>query len=113
MLAGIGLNAEARFAARSPEAAVRITTLSPGLPHPVEYLRPVADLGVPPIDAAETEADWGELNRRLASPPRAQVAPFAHGVVRTLLSERIDAGLAVVHPVYGDDYSSWDLDPKE
>ena len=112
MLAEIGLDAEARPATRSPEAGVRITTLSADLPHPVEFLAPAADLGGPPI-GDEGEADPSELNRRLVAPPGPRVAAFAHGAGHTLFSKRMDSSLAVFHPVYGDDYSSWDLDPEE
>ena len=56
---------------------------------------------------------WSELDRYLVSPPQSYVAVLGHPTVATFFSERMDPGSAVVHPVFGNDYSSWQLKEGE
>jgi hypothetical protein len=60
-----------------------------------------------------TAALASELDRYLVSPPQSYVAPFGHGQVATFFSERMDPDVAIFHPVYGNDYSSWALKEGE
>jgi peptide/nickel transport system substrate-binding protein len=57
--------------------------------------------------------DWSELDRYVVSPPQSYVAVLGHPTVTTFFSERMDPGGAVVHPVFGNDYSSWQLKEGE
>jgi hypothetical protein len=64
----------------------------------------------------ETEVDadeWEELERHLIDPEESHLAPFGHGQSPTFLSERIDPGSAIFHPLYRNDYSSWELKEGE
>jgi peptide/nickel transport system substrate-binding protein len=58
--------------------------------------------------AAEAQDDWAELDRRVIE--RAHVAVWGHPIRTTFMSERMDFdGCSIVHPVYGNDYSSFCL----
>ena len=57
--------------------------------------------------------DWSELDRYVVSPPQSYVAVLGHPTVTTFFSERMDPAGAVVHPVFGNDYSSWQLKEGE
>jgi peptide/nickel transport system substrate-binding protein len=51
---------------------------------------------------------WGALNGTLVR--SAHIVPFGHDRVTTFMSERMDfAHCSRVHPVFGNDYSSWCL----
>ncbi len=63
---------------------------------------------------AESDADaWRALDTYTVSPPQSYEAPFGHRTVATFFSERMDPKSAIVHPVYGNDYSSWQLKEGE
>jgi peptide/nickel transport system substrate-binding protein len=53
--------------------------------------------------------DWKDLDRYVVSPPQSYVAVIGHPTISTFFSERMDPGGAIVHPVFGNDYSSWQL----
>jgi peptide/nickel transport system substrate-binding protein len=61
----------------------------------------------------QTAGDWAALDRYLIAPPQSYVAPFGHRRSTTFVSERIDPATAILHPVYGNDYSSWTLKEGE
>ncbi len=63
--------------------------------------------GAPELDAVTD--DWESLDRYLVDPAQSHVAPFGHKEIATFLSERIDPGSAIFHPLYRNDYSSWEL----
>ena len=49
----------------------------------------------------------------MISPPQSYLVPFGHAQVATFLSQRMDPGSAVFHPLYRNDYSSWRLKQGE
>lgn len=56
----------------------------------------------------KVEDDWGALDRRLVE--RAYLAVYGNPMRTTFMSERMDfEGCSRVHPVYGNDYSSFCL----
>jgi peptide/nickel transport system substrate-binding protein len=57
--------------------------------------------------------DWKALDSYVVSPPQSYVAVLGHPTIPTFFSERMDPGSAVVHPVFGNDYSSWQLKEGE
>jgi peptide/nickel transport system substrate-binding protein len=57
--------------------------------------------------------DWKDLDRYVVSPPQSYVAVLGHPTVPTFFSERMDPGGAVVHPVFRNDYSTWQLKEGE
>jgi peptide/nickel transport system substrate-binding protein len=88
--------------------------------HPVHFLdlRPLvtdpflsgqAERLIASEDIEPSGGDWSELDRYVVSPPQSYVAVLGHPGVTTFFSERLDPGTAVVHPVFGNDYSSWQL----
>ncbi|HEX2162207.1 MAG TPA: ABC transporter substrate-binding protein [Thermoleophilaceae bacterium] len=69
--------------------------------------RGVAELSQEP-DAIEVADRWAELERRAIE--RSYVAPYGSEELTTFLSERMDAeNCSLVHPLYGNDYSSFCL----
>jgi peptide/nickel transport system substrate-binding protein len=57
----------------------------------------------------EVEKEWKVLDRYLVEPGQSHLAPFGHKEVATFLSDRIEPKSAIFHPLYRNDYSSWDL----
>ena len=49
------------------------------------------------------------LDQVLVAPPNAYIAPYGHRKLSLFLSDRIDFETAEFHPVYFNDYSSWQL----
>jgi peptide/nickel transport system substrate-binding protein len=64
--------------------------------------------GVDDLDSV-TE-DWRRLDEYAISPPQSYVVVFGHARAATFLSDRLDPGSAVFHPLYRNDYSSWRLE---
>jgi peptide/nickel transport system substrate-binding protein len=69
----------------------------------------LADLRLHP----ESVGDWAALERYVLEPPQAYIVPLAHERLTTLLSSRLDPASAVVHPIFGNDLSSWRLQPGQ
>jgi peptide/nickel transport system substrate-binding protein len=105
-------------------AQTTLASAAPDFPVPEEFI----DLQQPWIDdpfvsselerLAGTEldpssGDWKELDRYVVSPPQSYVAAFGHPIATTFFSERLDPGSAVVHPVFRNDWSSWQLKEGE
>ncbi|MGH2951163.1 MAG: ABC transporter substrate-binding protein [Solirubrobacterales bacterium] len=135
MLNEIGLDAQPRLAAaggsrtqlqrRRARAQTGIATASGSFPHPLELYSTVdggiddgfvaAELGrlrqVPELD--DVAEDWRELDAHLIGPDQSHLAPFGHPEVATFLSERIEPKSAIFHPLYRNDYSSWELKEGE
>jgi peptide/nickel transport system substrate-binding protein len=61
----------------------------------------------------EVSDDWQSLERYLIDPDQSHLAPFGHKEIATFLSERIDPKSAIFHPLYRNDYSSWELKEGE
>ena len=57
--------------------------------------------------------DWTALDEYLISPPQSYIAPYGHRKLALFLSDRMDFESAVFHPVYNNDYSSWQLKESE
>jgi peptide/nickel transport system substrate-binding protein len=51
--------------------------------------------------------DWAELERYVLAPPQANLVPLSHERVTTLFSTRMDPESAYVHPIFGNDLTSW------
>ena len=49
----------------------------------------------------------------MVSPPQSYLVVLGHPSTTTFLSERIDPKSAILHPLYGTDYSSWQLKEGE
>jgi peptide/nickel transport system substrate-binding protein len=64
-------------------------------------------------DTESVASDWAELDRYLIEPPQSYVAPYGHRKLSTFFSERMDFESAVFHPVYFNDYSTWQLKEGE
>ncbi len=77
---------------------------NPGNVADPEIDRDIAALNRRPHLTPAVTARWEALNRTLVE--RAWVAPYGHSTTPTFLSERMNFhDCAVVHPVYGNDYS--------
>ena len=72
----------------------------------IDRLRGVADLD-------SVVDDWRQLDAYVISPPQSYLAPFGHKRVATFFSERMDPESAIFHPLFGNDYSSWQLKQGE
>jgi peptide/nickel transport system substrate-binding protein len=105
-------------------AQTALVFVDPDFPHPEYFLslQPytfdpfVSDelARLTPLDELEPSAgDWSELDRYVVSPPQSYVAVLGHPTVTTFFSERMDPGSAIVQPVFGNDYSSWQLKEGE
>ena len=60
-------------------------------------------------DLPAVEEDWAALDEYLISPPQSYIAPYGHRKLSLFLSDRLDFEAAEFHPVYFNDYSSWQL----
>ena len=49
----------------------------------------------------------------MVSPPQSYLVVLGHPQATTFLSERIDPKSAIFHPLYRNDYSSWQLKEGE
>jgi peptide/nickel transport system substrate-binding protein len=58
-------------------------------------------------DLATVEQDWADLNRYLVE--SAAIAPYGHRSLSTFVSDRIDFEETYFHPVYNNDYTSFQL----
>jgi ABC-type transport system substrate-binding protein len=110
-LRAIGLDARAH----PGPADTGVITRFASTPAPFDFFEPVAD---EPLVAARLAAlrlqpdsagDWAELERYVLSPPQTYLVALGHERATTFLSERMDPESAVVHPVFGNDFSSWRL----
>ncbi len=60
-------------------------------------------------DLEAVAGDWAALDHYLIEPPQSYLAAYGHQVITQFLSERIDFDAALLHPVNGNDYTSWRL----
>ncbi|MFI5025237.1 MAG: ABC transporter substrate-binding protein [Solirubrobacterales bacterium] len=60
-------------------------------------------------DLPSVAEDWAALDQVLVAPPNSYIAPWGHRKLSKFLSDRIDFESAEFHPVYFNDYSSWQL----
>ena len=58
-------------------------------------------------DVAEVEQDWADLDRYVVE--SAVMAPFGHRSLATFVSDRIDFESTIFHPLYQNDYTSFQL----
>ena len=58
-------------------------------------------------DLSAVEQDWADLNRYLVE--SAAIAPYGHRSLATFVSDRIDFEATKFHPVYNNDYTSFQL----
>ncbi len=58
-------------------------------------------------DVTQVEQEWTDLNRYLVE--SAAIAPYGHRKLATFVSDRIDFEATQFHPVYNNDYSSFQL----
>ena len=122
-LEAIGLSPRIERCASCAQTALR--EVEPDFPRPADFfqlqehvLDPFVSSELERLAGAEEEleppaGDWAALDRYVISPPQSYVAAFGHPVVTTFFSERMDPGSAIVHPVFGNDYSSWQLKEGE
>jgi peptide/nickel transport system substrate-binding protein len=122
MLARIGLDTEPKIVS-GPAPAGAQTGFAARFqvrPHPVDFFSQI-DVDDPDIDEEvarlnlepdldSVAEDWVDLNRALVSPPGSYVVPFGHATRARLLSDRLDPETAVFHPVFFNDYSSFELE---
>jgi hypothetical protein len=81
-------------------------------PQPFDFFDQVADepLVAARLDALRqnpSEGGWAELERYVLAPPQAYLVPLSHERVTTLFSTRMDPESAYVHPIFGNDLTSW------
>jgi peptide/nickel transport system substrate-binding protein len=115
-LRAIGLDARVRPVGGA--TATQLVTRYASIPEPFDFFEPVAD---EPLVAAKLAAlhrepdaaDWGELQRYVLTPPQNYVAPLGHEHVATFFSERMDPASAYVHPLFGNDLTSWRIKEGE
>jgi peptide/nickel transport system substrate-binding protein len=58
-------------------------------------------------DVTQVEQEWADLNRYLVE--SAAVAPYGHRKLATFVSDRIDFEATQFHPVYNNDYTSFQM----
>ena len=119
-LDAIGLEARVVDGSRAQTA---LHTIAPPFPRAVGFLRALGTddpLAVAAIDrlatGAELDPDTDELQRideYMVSPPQSYLVVLGHPSTTTFLSERIDPKSSILHPLYGTDYSSWQLKEGE
>ena len=100
-LEAIGLRARIEQCASCAQTALVVA--DPEFPRPEEFLGRFSEV-------EPQSEDWRELDRHVVSPPQSYVAVLGHPTVTTFFSDRMDPGGTVVHPVFGHDYSSWQLE---
>jgi peptide/nickel transport system substrate-binding protein len=110
-LRAIGLSPRER---RSGPVATEVIDHFAETPQPFDFFERVADEPVvaTSLDALRrepTEGGWTSLERYVLAPPRAYLVPLSHERVTTLFSSRMDPESAYVHPIFGNDVSSWRL----
>ena len=122
-LEAIGLQARIERCASCAQTALR--EIQPDFPRPADFLGleeytadPFVSSELERLADADTEleppaGEWAALDRYVVSPPQSYVAAFGHPTVTTFFSERMDPGSAVVHPVFRNDWSSWQLKEGE
>lgn len=111
-LRGIGLSPE--HVPRGSAANAQVITHWAETPQPFDFFDEVRDEPTVAAQLGELRRDpnagaWSELERYVLAPPRAYLVPLGHDRVTTLLSTRMDPGSAYVHPLFGNDLSSWRL----
>ncbi len=119
-LDAIGLEARVVDGGRAQTA---LRTIAPPFPRALGFLRALGSgdpLAVAAVDrlaaGAELDPDTDELRRideYLVSPPQSYLVVLGHPSATTFLSERIDPKSSVLHPLFGTDYSSWQLKEGE
>ena len=98
------------------EASAEIVNRHASIAEPFDFFERVADEPVVAAELAELRRDpdgvagWLALERYVTTPPRTYLVSLAHERETTLFSERMDPGSAVVHPLFGNDLSSWRLE---
>jgi hypothetical protein len=114
-LGALGLDAQAKSGG---DTATQLITQFASIPQPFDFFQPVAD---EPFVAAKlatlrrqpNPVDWDDLERYVIAPPQAYLVPLGHERVVTFFSTRMDPGSAYVHPLFGNDLTSWRLKEGE
>ncbi|MCB0828115.1 MAG: ABC transporter substrate-binding protein [Solirubrobacterales bacterium] len=60
-------------------------------------------------ELASVADQWEAWDEALVSPPNSYIAPYGHRKIATFTSDRIDFDAVVFHPLYLNDYSSFQL----
>jgi peptide/nickel transport system substrate-binding protein len=115
-LRAIGL--DARVSPGGGATDTQLVTRFASIPEPFDFFEPVADepLVANKLAALHREPDpvgWAELERYVLSPPQNYLVPTGHERVTTFFSERMDPDSAYVHPLFGNDLTSWRLKEGE
>ena len=96
-------------------SATELVSQQATISEPFEFFDRVAD--EPRIAAELNElrrdpdavAGWLALERYVLTSPQNYLVPLAHERESTLFAPRLDPGSAVVHPLFGNDFTSWRL----
>ncbi len=111
VLRSIGLDPRERARGR---VATEVLDHFAETPQPFDFFDQVADEPLVETKLDElrldpTEGGWAELERYVLAPPQAYLVPLSHDRVTTLFSTRMDPESAYVHPIFGNDLTSWRL----
>jgi len=60
-------------------------------------------------DLASVADRWEAWDEELVSPPNSYIAPYGHRKLSTFTSDRIDFDAVVFHPLYLNDYSTFEI----
>lgn len=109
-LRAVGLDARAGGqSGGDTEVITRFATM----PQPFEFFERVADepLVAAKLDALrmqpESVTGWTGLERYVLFAPQTYLVSLGHERATTLFSERMDPEIAVVHPLFGNDFATW------
>lgn len=111
-LRAIGLDARPGGRATS---ATELVTQYASISEPFEFFDRVADEPRVATELDELRRDpdavagWLALERYVLTPPQSYLVPLSHERETTLFAPRMDPGSAVVHPIFGNDLTSWRL----